>query len=107
MVLATYKVPAGLVKKAVRKRKQRRVQNNNNKKSVDNDALLMMQQGRTTTESANVGPTLEEQLAKEEAAEKSEAVELEKEMWARFNGTGFWRSSSQNQTTTTTTTAAI
>jgi hypothetical protein len=41
---------------------------------------------------------LDEHFKKDRSAEeKSEEVALEKELWARFAGTGFWRSDSQRQ----------
>ncbi|CAL0321828.1 unnamed protein product [Lupinus luteus] len=97
VVLATYRVPAGLVKKAIEKRKQRRLQ------SKKSEALLVEEKARKESEKEKenenenkmvlVGPTLEEQMAKEE---KCEAVELEKEMWAQFHSAGFWRTSSHH-----------
>ncbi|XP_061360337.1 uncharacterized protein LOC133304337 [Gastrolobium bilobum] len=88
VVLAAYKVPAGLLKKAMHKRK-RRLQKKKTEKLLD--------QRPSSVESGNIGPTLEEQLAKEVKAEKAEPVGLEEQMWAQFSGTGFWRSSSQRQ----------
>lgn len=104
VVLAAYKVPAGLLKKAMGKKNRRRLQ----KKKRRGDVLLRQQQvhvqlqaqqqnrqNGVVAEGKKVGPTLlEEHLAKD-AAKKSESVELEEEMWAQFNGTGFWRSTSQ------------
>lgn len=96
VVLAAYKVPAGLVKKAMHKRKRQLL----SQKKKKNDTLL--DHGPTTSfddlhYGLGLGPvsTLEEHLAKEEAEEQIEASKLEEEMWAQFNGTGFWRSVSQ------------
>lgn len=83
IALAAYKIPAGLWKKAMKNRRKRRLQKQQKK---------LLQQKPIGPETVIVGPTLEEQLAKEES---TEADKLEKEMWARFSTTGFWRSSSQ------------
>ncbi|KAH9699347.1 hypothetical protein WN944_027394 [Citrus x changshan-huyou] len=95
LVLAVYKVPAGLCKKAWRKqRKRHRIAR---RKQVG--GLLM---GPTTG-----GPNAEEKVAQTEellvaAADQQEgedekAAELEKAMWDRFHGAGFWRSPSQKE----------
>ncbi|KAG4981119.1 hypothetical protein JHK85_035077 [Glycine max] len=89
VVLATYKLPACLLKKAMHKRKRRLLQ----KKKKKTEALL--DHGPVTADNAGPGPKLEDHLAKEVAEEKLEASRLEAEMWAQFNGTGFWRSASQ------------
>lgn len=95
LVLAVYKVPAELCKKAIRKRKRQRLQKKKNK-------MLLQQQ---MADSGNEKLTLEEHLSAEmmkdggAVAEDggSEYAALEKEMWAQFHGTGFWRSPSQRQ----------
>lgn len=93
VVLAAYKVPAGLVKKAMRGRK-RSLQQKKMKKKKKEEALLEPQNNEVVgSDAVNVVPTLEEQLAKETA----ETAKLEAEMWAQFNGGGFWRSCSQRQ----------
>ncbi|KAK7375208.1 hypothetical protein VNO78_35901 [Psophocarpus tetragonolobus] len=92
LLLAAYKLPAGLVKKAIRKRKRRLLQKKKNK----TQALLDHGPVNRDNHGLGLGPTLEEYLAKEAAAEeKLEALRLEEEMWAQFNSTGFWRSASQ------------
>ncbi|KAK7312696.1 hypothetical protein VNO77_36766 [Canavalia gladiata] len=88
--LALYTVPVGLFKKAAHKRRRRLMKSNvvGNKK---NDVVIFQPQ---RSSSVDPGPTgLEEYLETEHpaAADKSEDVALEKEMWARFAGTGFWR----------------
>lgn len=91
LVLAVYKVPAGLLRKAVRRRPRRLVKNGANGKK--NDVVLLQPQ---RSSSATGTTMLEEHLAKDSATEKlPEAVALENDMWARFGGTGFWRSESQ------------
>lgn len=102
VVLAAYKVPAGLVKKAMHKRKRRLL----TQKKKKNDILL--DHGPTAYDNDDgfafglglglgLVSTLEEHFAKEEADDKLEVLKLEEEMWAQFNGTGFWRSFSQRQ----------
>ncbi|KAJ1400040.1 hypothetical protein SESBI_29876 [Sesbania bispinosa] len=85
IVLAAYKVPAGLFKKAIRNKRKKRLQ-----KKKDEALLEHKPNG---PETGNVGPTLEEHLGL--VKETPETIKLEEEMWARFSGTGFWRSSSQ------------
>lgn len=106
VVLAVYKVPAGLCKKAIHNHKR----NPPPRKVKTNDVLL---QERTSTFAASdyAVTTLEDHLAPgrkknvagaganadvaDNGGEFSESGELEKEMWAQFNGIGFWRSPSQ------------
>ncbi|ESW21992.1 hypothetical protein PHAVU_005G117300 [Phaseolus vulgaris] len=88
VVLAAYKVPAGLVRKAMHKRKRRLLQ----KKNKKTEALL----DHGPADVSGPRPCAEEHLSKDVAEDKSEATtKLEEEMWAQFNGTGFWRSDSQ------------
>ncbi|KAK7324817.1 hypothetical protein VNO77_28676 [Canavalia gladiata] len=87
VVLAAYKVPAGLVKKVMHKRKRRLQQ----KKKKREDTLL----GYRFNSMDIPGPKLVEEVSKEVSDDKLEASRLEEEMWAQFNGTGFWRSASQ------------
>ncbi|MED6135334.1 hypothetical protein PIB30_045524 [Stylosanthes scabra] len=91
LVLTMYKLPAGLVKKAIVKRDRRRIQK---KKRTQ----MQMQ----NKQNSGVGVmALEEHLSAEEVEGKvvikstAEEDDMEKEMWARFNGMGFWRSTSQ------------
>lgn len=96
VVLAVYKVPAGLFRKAMRKRQRRSLAANKK-----NNVVLLQPQRSSGVDLAEALPVsagpkvLEDRLEAEGAAEKPEAVALEKEMWARFAGTGFWRSESQ------------
>lgn len=102
VVLAVYSVPIALFRKAVHRRRRRLMKNNNvnvKKNNVNNDVVLLQSQ-RSSSFCGNDMKidSLEEHFVKERAAEeKSEEVALEKEMWARFAGTGFWRSDSQRQ----------
>ncbi|XP_027927847.1 uncharacterized protein LOC114184736 [Vigna unguiculata] len=88
VVLAAYKVPAGLVRKAMHKRKRRLLQ----KKNEKNEALLDHRPDDFSGPTPGPWPSLDEDLSEDEAEETSK---LEEEMWAQFNGTGFWRSDSQ------------
>lgn len=97
VVLAVYTVPVGLFRKAVRRRRRRLL-----KESAKKNDVGLLQPQRPSSVVGNdlmVDPMpLEEHLGKDRAGdEKLEAVELEKEMWARFAETGFWRSESQRQ----------
>lgn len=98
LVLAVVRLPAGLCKRAIRRRKRHRLQKMKN-------GMYSQQQ---IIYGGNSPMTLEEHLSEEmkedggdDAAEKwdggSEAARWEKEMWAQFHGTGFWRSPSQRQ----------
>ncbi|KAL5763637.1 hypothetical protein ACOSP7_015992 [Xanthoceras sorbifolium] len=93
LVLAVYKVPAGLCKKAWRKRRKR--QRMGKRKQVG--GLLM---GPTGVDGAQKQELLVAVNA--EKNEKAAESELEKEMWDQFRGTGFWRSPSQREPETAT-----
>ncbi|XP_027343351.1 uncharacterized protein LOC113855921 [Abrus precatorius] len=90
VVLAAYKVPKGLFKKAMHSRKRRLLQ----AKKSKNEALLDHNRPKSSCVDVN-GSTLEKPFEKEISEEKLEASQLEDEMWAQFNSTGFWRSNSQ------------
>lgn len=105
LLLAVYKVPAELCKKAIRRRKRRRLlkmknkmmmqQNNNNYNSGSNSMKDINVRGMLTLEEC-----LSEEMKAYVAAEgrsSEEVEELEREMWALFQETGFWRSSSRRQ----------
>ncbi|CAJ1956266.1 unnamed protein product [Sphenostylis stenocarpa] len=81
VVLAAYKVPAGLVRKA----RKRRHLKKKTKGLLDHGPDYVY----------GPGPMLEEQLSQDEEEDMLEANHLEEEMWAQFHGTGFWRSASQ------------
>lgn len=101
VVLAAYKVPKGLLKKAVRNKRKKRLlkQKKKKKNGYNNNNEALLDQNKPIGPKAVVvmGPTLEEHLAKEQLPPEEEDARLEEEMWARFNGTGFWRSSSQRE----------
>ncbi|XP_043700116.1 uncharacterized protein LOC122650803 [Telopea speciosissima] len=98
LVLAMYKLPAGLCRKALRKMKKKEKQRLKN-------GLLMQRRNCCTggcdqTESqvhpvsVDLWPLDKSDKDKDDLTAKK-VLELEKEMWDRFYGTGFWRSSSQ------------
>jgi len=100
IVLAVYRVPAGLFRKALHRRRRRLMKNGVSVKK--NDVVLLQPQGSSSVDGNSDfrvdSLSLEERFEKDRSAdEKSEEVTLEKEMWARFAGTGFWRSDSQRQ----------
>ncbi|CAK8575711.1 unnamed protein product [Lathyrus sativus] len=98
VVLAVYRVPAGLFRKALNRRRRRMMKNG---VSVKKNDVVLLQSQRSSIAGNDYridSISLEERLEKDRSAdEKSEEVTLEKEMWARFAGTGFWRSDSQRQ----------
>ncbi|KAK9289730.1 hypothetical protein L1049_007889 [Liquidambar formosana] len=93
LVLAVYKLPAGLCRRALRKKRRQRLM----KKG------LLQQRRRCSCGCEEIElqihpvlaqPVPENKPAKWDESEK-EVMELEKEMWDRFYSTGFWRSPSQ------------
>ncbi|KAK7272271.1 hypothetical protein RJT34_28764 [Clitoria ternatea] len=96
LILAAFKVPAGLVKKAIDKRKRQLRQK---KIMSKKEALLDYRSNSFDNVGFGLGPRpiWEEPLAEEEM--ECPHSQLEEEMWAQFNGTGFWRSSSQRYAT--------
>ena len=95
LVLSLFKVPTGLCKKAWKMRKRQRLMKKN-------PGLLGPAKGGTTREELEA--ELDRMVGKGVRGEDDQddgctgAVEMENEMWDRFYGTGFWRSSSQRET---------
>ncbi|TXG73499.1 hypothetical protein EZV62_002078 [Acer yangbiense] len=87
LILAVYKVPAGLCKKAWRKQRKRQRMG---KKRKQVGGLLMGPTG-------GVDGAQKQELLVVEKNDKDAELELEKEMWDQFRGTGFWRSPSQGE----------
>ncbi|GMJ14765.1 hypothetical protein like AT3G11690 [Hibiscus trionum] len=92
LVLAFYKVPVGLVRGALRLKRRRKLQKkgllqpkNRNHCGFDDNSELQI--------------CMEDVFPDVKASEEAEkaVAELEKEMWKRFYGTGFWRSPSQRE----------
>ncbi|MCE2055432.1 hypothetical protein HAX54_042564 [Datura stramonium] len=91
LVMAVYKFPAGLCRKALRRKRRRRLM----KKGIlqpkgqcgfDDSELSIHPIGATPLAVVDGGNSLK--------ADK-DVVALEKEMWSKFYGAGFWRSASQ------------
>ncbi|MED6183988.1 hypothetical protein PIB30_043019 [Stylosanthes scabra] len=102
LVLTVYKLPAGLVKKAIVKRDRRRIQKKKRTTQMQQNKQNCGVSVMAAPENKKEGLTLlEEHLSAEEAEgmvvikSTTEEDDMEKEMWARFNGMGFWRSTSQ------------
>lgn len=86
IVLAVYKVPAGLYKKALNKKRRRRLL----KKG------LVIQNGGNVVDIEGVSVEGDgEGFVRKSVDCDGEFVELENEMWDKFYGTGFFRSLSQ------------
>ncbi|KAG4183802.1 hypothetical protein ERO13_A09G132300v2 [Gossypium hirsutum] len=96
LVLAFYKVPAGLCRRALRLKRRRKLRekgllqpkNHRPHCGIEDNSELQIH----TVVVEDFFPDVE---ATEEA-EKA-VMELEKEMWQRFYGTGFWKSPSQRE----------
>ncbi|GAV63894.1 hypothetical protein CFOL_v3_07412 [Cephalotus follicularis] len=107
LILAIYKVPAGLCRRALKKNRRKRLL----KKGLLPARRRQCQCGCDETElqihagddvfigAAGSGFIGEWNLLPQES-EKA-VLELEKEMWDRFYGTGFWRSPSQREAPST------
>ncbi|KAI3705411.1 hypothetical protein L1987_75648 [Smallanthus sonchifolius] len=96
LVLAVYKVPAGLCRKALRKKRRRRLlkkglltQNAGDVGDVNRSAC------RISIDRSEFSIHPAERFTVKSLAADEEFVELENEMWEKFYGTGFWRSLSQ------------
>ncbi|XP_010534383.1 PREDICTED: uncharacterized protein LOC104809949 [Tarenaya hassleriana] len=118
LLLAVYKVPAGLCRRALRHRRRKRlVKSGLLPPPPDNRSRRRNRFGRSEfavhpLESRDVSDEEEEDLLELKvfgkstmaailAAEEEEdaaVMALEKEMWERFYGAGFWRSPSQRET---------
>ncbi|KAK1411869.1 hypothetical protein QVD17_32683 [Tagetes erecta] len=81
-VMAVYGVPAGLLKKVLRKKRRRRVLKRG----------LLVEDGDFSSHDRSDGS---EVLISSPEMETVDVVEFEEEMWRKFYGTGFWRSVSQ------------
>ncbi|KAL2534515.1 hypothetical protein Adt_07866 [Abeliophyllum distichum] len=90
LVLAVYKLPAGLCRKALRRKRRHRMIKN---------GLLPPRQCGCDDKELQILP-ISGPVAMVNALELDKDVaELEKEMWEKFYGAGFWRSSSQRSET--------
>ena len=89
VVLAVYKVPAGLCRKAIRRRRHRRL--------MKKGGLPARRCGcdEEFFELHSIASHVSMASAFDSLPEDKEVIELEKEMWDKFYGAGFWRSPSQ------------
>ncbi|XP_042497294.1 uncharacterized protein LOC122076075 [Macadamia integrifolia] len=99
LILATYKLPKGLCRKAALKLKNK---NKQKKGQSMKNGLLPRTCGFDDTES-QVHPVSVDlrplDNSDEDDTTAKKVLELEKEMWDRFYGAGFWRSPSQRDIT--------
>ena len=103
LILALYKLPAGLCKKAWNNRKRRRLV-----KIKKNKAACLLHQTQIHAHNplyvSDFGPTHMDLVAEMKKSDDhdddggTEVVDLEKEMWDQFFAGGFWRSPSQRDT---------
>lgn len=108
MYLAMYKVPAMLCQKALRrKRRSRRLlllQTREEAAAVPSRPRCtcgccddIISAGRVYPLCSNDGGDVAVLRSRSSVEKDKEVVELEKEMWERFYGSGFWRSPSQRE----------
>lgn len=108
LVLAVYKVPTGLCKKAYGKTQQKRLMNKKKKILMeDENQRTAINKKSGALDGIDHGDGSDGRGAvdgvhdydDEKGVGVIEAVEFDSEMWDRFYGTGFWRSSSQRDET--------
>ncbi|CAK9314105.1 unnamed protein product [Citrullus colocynthis] len=93
LILTVYKVPVGLCKKVWNKRGKRRHIAKKNAAAAGTAGASESKEWRNDNrEKEDRGESLPSSYL------SSEDMELEKEMWERFYGTGFWRTPSQRET---------
>ncbi|CAJ2632202.1 hypothetical protein L195_g045289 [Trifolium pratense] len=110
LLLTIYKIPVGLYRKMLRKRRRRRV--------IKEGLLQLEQKQRKCScgccEDVNGVPRIYpmcindasdikrlQYSSESDNDDDEDAIALEKEMWERFYSAGFWRSSSRRETTQT------
>ncbi|XP_019156727.1 PREDICTED: uncharacterized protein LOC109153292 [Ipomoea nil] len=93
VVLAVYKVPKGVARKALGSKRRRRLlkkggrsERQQSSSDGDDDSELQIVQVSSSSSAVSSGLSLDSD---------KDVVELEKEMWEKFYGAGFWRSYSQ------------
>ncbi|XP_071708203.1 uncharacterized protein [Rutidosis leptorrhynchoides] len=93
LVLAVYKVPTGLYRKALQKKRRRRMMKKGlliqSTRGVDDVS------GGSSRRISIDGTEIALHPATVDRFSDEEFIELENEMWNKFYGTGFWRSLSQ------------
>lgn len=101
VVLAVYKVPKGVARKALGSKRRRRLLRKAGRKpesqvsSSDDDSELQIYHIASSAASAVSGSLVSSNLVSSTLESDKDVVELEKEMWEKFYGAGFWRSYSQ------------
>ncbi|XP_014511342.1 uncharacterized protein LOC106770036 [Vigna radiata var. radiata] len=103
--LAVYKLPASLCQKMLQRKRQRRLQSLKERQEAAATAHVrrctcgccddIMGAGRVYPLCIDDGVDVAELRQPSEAENDAELLELEKMMWERFRGMGFWRSPSQ------------
>ncbi|XP_035544156.1 uncharacterized protein LOC109011893 [Juglans regia] len=97
LYLAIYKVPAGLCRRALKRKRTRQ---------LVKKGLLPPRRHRYSCGYDETGIQIHQVVAvdglspeikSKQMEEEKEVMKLEKEMWERFYGTGFWRSPSQRE----------
>nr|XP_043634914.1 uncharacterized protein LOC122606010 [Erigeron canadensis] len=92
IVLAVYKVPAGLCRKALRKNKRRMLMKKGLLIHSPRGGVGDVSGGGYRIDAATTAVVSGERFVMNSG---DEFIELENEMWEKFYGTGFWRSLSQ------------
>ncbi|KAL3839384.1 hypothetical protein ACJIZ3_023975 [Penstemon smallii] len=96
LVLAVYKVPAGLCRKALRRNRRRRLTKKGllppRKCGCDDMELQIHPMGGHVAMISSLEMSTDNIYSNNN---NEEVIELEKEMWDKFYSAGFWRSSSQ------------
>jgi len=93
LVLAVYKIPAGICRKALREHRRRRLMRK---------GLLPFRSSTSWDEATFAAAAVEDDeeltiVVVEGSQIDKDLMELEKEMWQSFESGGFWRSPSQKQ----------
>lgn len=98
LLLAVYKVPTGLCRKAIRQKRRRRL--------MKKGSIALPLVGHDQMCEYGYSDGMESEFQTEDPVIMAEAMEkdddmmqLEKEMWDKFHGAGFWRSNSSNAVT--------
>ena len=106
LVLAIYKVPAGLCRRAMRRKRCRQMKNNGLPPVANRRRRCSCGCDETELQIHPVSMMMDNDVVSSSSEFKSqvssvesdkEVEELEKEMWDRFYSTGFWRSPSQRE----------
>ncbi|KAF9620469.1 hypothetical protein IFM89_013086 [Coptis chinensis] len=95
LVLAVYKLPAGLCRKALKKKRRKRLMNSGLFPHGKSCGCGCEEDGEFQVHPVSVEMFKVENIVEKLNEEK--VMELEKEMWDKFYSTGFWRSPSQRE----------